>query len=83
MWYADVSLHFSRDRFGRVNTGINFDNYDNIPVEVFGDDCPPHLNTFDECDFADILKGNVEVRYIHKIYAITSSLLYLSAIIII
>ena len=48
--------------FGRVNTGINFDNYDNIPVEASGENCPQPITKFDECNFADIVQENVKVH---------------------
>jgi ATP-dependent RNA helicase DDX3X len=44
-----------------VNTGINFDNYDRIPVEISGDNCPRPIAAFDECNFASMLQENVKV----------------------
>nr|AFD29608.1 VASA-1 [Schmidtea mediterranea]ANE21813.1 VASA 1 protein [Schmidtea mediterranea] len=43
-----------------VNSGINFDNYDKIPVEVTGDDVPPALNTFSSLHLPEFLTSNVE-----------------------
>jgi len=34
-----------RELFGVANTGINFDKYDEIPVEATGRDVPPHIET--------------------------------------
>ena len=34
--------------FQADNSGINFDAYDDIPVEATGRDCPKEINTFDE-----------------------------------
>ena len=49
--------------FGSVNTGINFDNYDSIPVETSGENCPQPMTNFDECNFAGILQENIKVLY--------------------
>ena len=52
---------FPSELFGRVNTGINFDNYDSIPVEMSGENCPPPIAGFHECNFAPMLQENVKV----------------------
>lgn len=31
--------------FGVNNTGINFDKYEDIPVEVSGENCPGHIDS--------------------------------------
>lgn len=31
--------------FGSSNTGINFNKYEDIPVEATGDNCPNHINS--------------------------------------
>lgn len=31
--------------FGNRSTGINFNKYEDIPVEATGEDVPPHINT--------------------------------------
>ncbi|KAK7345182.1 hypothetical protein VNO77_15736 [Canavalia gladiata] len=41
------------------NTGINFDAYDDIPVETSGDNVPPPVNTFAEIDLGDALNQNI------------------------
>ncbi|KAF6260245.1 DEAD-domain-containing protein [Scenedesmus sp. NREL 46B-D3] len=45
--------------FGQENTGINFDAYEDIPVEASGRDCPPHADSFEELDLGDIIANNV------------------------
>ena len=45
--------------------GINFDKYDEIPVEVTGRDPPRNIQTFDECNFYGEVRNNVErCRYV-------------------
>ncbi|KAJ6346603.1 hypothetical protein OIU76_003307, partial [Salix suchowensis] len=41
------------------NTGINFDAYEDIPVETSGDNVPPPVNTFAEIDLGDALNQNI------------------------
>lgn len=52
---------FYRELFGGTNTGINFGKYEDIPVEATGQDCPPHVDTFPECDFGEIILSNIKV----------------------
>lgn len=35
----------SRELFSGGNTGINFEKYDDIPVEATGNNCPPHIES--------------------------------------
>jgi len=41
------------------NMGINFDAYEDIPVETSGHDVPPPVNTFAEIDLGDALNENI------------------------
>ncbi|KAL3615903.1 DEAD-box ATP-dependent RNA helicase 37 [Castilleja foliolosa] len=46
--------------FGALeNTGINFDAYDDIPVETSGINVPPPVNTFAEIDLGEALNLNI------------------------
>lgn len=45
--------------FEEENTGINFDAYEDIPVETSGGDVPPPVNTFAEIDLGDSLNENI------------------------
>ncbi|KAM7263763.1 hypothetical protein ACFE04_001446 [Oxalis oulophora] len=38
---------------------INFEAYDDIPVDSTGEDIPPPVNSFDSVDLADIIKRNI------------------------
>lgn len=41
------------------NTGINFDAYEDIPVETSGGNVPPPVNTFAEIDLGEALNQNI------------------------
>lgn len=41
------------------NTGINFDAYEDIPVETSGKNVPPPVNTFAEIDLGNALNENI------------------------
>ena len=45
--------------FGKENTGINFDAYEDIPVETSGHDVPAHVETFEELDLGETLLSNI------------------------
>lgn len=50
-----IYFFFSSELFSGSNTGINFEKYDDIPVEATGSNCPPHIesvsaaNSLNEC----------------------------------
>ncbi|XP_074576968.1 DEAD-box ATP-dependent RNA helicase 37-like [Curcuma longa] len=41
------------------NSGINFDAYEDIPVDTNGENVPPPVNTFAEIDLGDALNENI------------------------
>ncbi|XP_073708178.1 DEAD-box helicase 3 X-linked b isoform X2 [Garra rufa] len=50
--------------FSGSNTGINFEKYDDIPVEATGHDCPQHIEIFHDLDMGEIIMGNINLsRY--------------------
>ncbi|KAL4380316.1 hypothetical protein AHAS_Ahas04G0021300 [Arachis hypogaea] len=50
----------TEQEFGeQENTGINFDAYEDIPVETSGDNVPPPVNTFAEIDLGEALNRNI------------------------
>ncbi|XP_010250056.1 PREDICTED: DEAD-box ATP-dependent RNA helicase 52C-like isoform X2 [Nelumbo nucifera] len=53
--FADLEV--SQDETG--GGGINFDAYEDIPVETSGSDVPPPVNTFAEIDLGDALSENI------------------------
>lgn len=46
--------------FQGENTGINFEAYDDIPVDATGQDVPAAINNFDEVDLGAALAANVK-----------------------
>ncbi|XVF47484.1 hypothetical protein PTKIN_Ptkin03bG0112600 [Pterospermum kingtungense] len=52
---GDAELAFSEQE----STGINFDAYEDIPVETSGDNVPPPVNTFAEIDLGEALNLNI------------------------
>lgn len=52
------TLLFFSELFSGSNTGINFEKYDDIPVEATGTNCPPHIESVSLyfCNFLLLLK---------------------------
>jgi len=50
-----------RELYGEGGTGINFDKYEDIPVEATGEDCPPHINEFTDIDLGEIITANIKL----------------------
>lgn len=48
-----------RELFGTGHTGINFEKYEDIPVDATGDNVPTHIENFDEVPFTEIIKNNI------------------------
>lgn len=55
-----------RELFGKHNTGINFDKYEDIPVEATGQDVPKNIELFSDCNLGEILHHNVEMANYSK-----------------
>lgn len=45
--------------FQSGNSGINFDKYDDIPVEATGNDVPEPITTFADVKLTEIIKNNI------------------------
>ncbi|XP_067108095.1 ATP-dependent RNA helicase DDX3X-like isoform X10 [Osmerus mordax] len=53
-----------QELFSSSNTGINFEKYDDIPVEATGANCPPHIDSFHDVEMGEIIMGNIALtRY--------------------
>ncbi|BFZ00675.1 hypothetical protein BsWGS_03713 [Bradybaena similaris] len=52
--------------FGGGNTGINFDKYEDIPVEASGDNCPKHIENFEDCKLGEIIRNNIALSKYSK-----------------
>ncbi|XP_059415539.1 putative ATP-dependent RNA helicase an3 isoform X1 [Carassius carassius] len=58
------SERVEHELFSGGNTGINFEKYDDIPVEATGQNCPPHIESFHDVDMGEIIMGNITLsRY--------------------
>ncbi|XP_014279436.1 ATP-dependent RNA helicase bel isoform X2 [Halyomorpha halys] len=58
----DERLEF--ELFGNANTGINFNKYEDIPVEATGVQVPPQIQTFDDLQMNEIISNNIRLaRY--------------------
>ncbi|XP_026121641.1 putative ATP-dependent RNA helicase an3 isoform X1 [Carassius auratus] len=58
------SERVEHELFSGGNTGINFEKYDDIPVEATGQNCPPHIESFHDVDMGEIIMGNISLsRY--------------------
>ncbi|KAI9558726.1 hypothetical protein GHT06_015515 [Daphnia sinensis] len=52
------------EMFGTGNSGINFDKYEDIPVEATGNDVPSHINSFEDVKLTEIIRSNIALtRY--------------------
>lgn len=67
---VDYTVPLPRDErvelelFGTANTGINFNKYEDIPVEATGQQVPEHITSFDDIKLTDIIRENVKMaRY--------------------
>uniref|UniRef100_A0A8C7CFQ7 RNA helicase n=1 Tax=Oncorhynchus kisutch TaxID=8019 RepID=A0A8C7CFQ7_ONCKI len=49
--------------FSSGNTGINFEKYDDIPVEATGSNCPPHIDSFHDVDMGEIIMSNIALTH--------------------
>ncbi|XP_052173009.1 DEAD-box ATP-dependent RNA helicase 37-like isoform X2 [Diospyros lotus] len=56
----DVSDIADRTSGEQENSGINFDAYEDIPVDTSGENVPPPVNTFAEIDLGDALNLNIQ-----------------------
>jgi ATP-dependent RNA helicase DDX3X len=50
--------------FTQAQSGINFDRYEDIPVEATGDGAPAGIESFDEASLGEIISSNIQLaRY--------------------
>ncbi|XP_070173554.1 ATP-dependent RNA helicase DDX3X-like isoform X2 [Littorina saxatilis] len=48
------------------NTGINFDKYEDIPVEATGENPPPNIESFEDCKLGQIIRNNIALSKYNK-----------------
>lgn len=46
-----------------MSTGINFEKYDDIPVEATGESPPKPIKEFLDCKLSEIICENIKVCY--------------------
>ncbi|KAJ1749918.1 ATP-dependent RNA helicase ded1 [Coemansia sp. RSA 1821] len=56
----ETELFGAPDDPERMHTGINFENYENIPVEATGNNVPEPITNFDEADLEPLLLENIK-----------------------
>ena len=56
-----ANKRLENELFSGSNTGINFEKYDDIPVEATGNNRPPHIDTFHDLDMGEIIMGNINL----------------------
>jgi ATP-dependent RNA helicase DDX3X len=54
-------LRLERELFEKPNTGINFDKYEEIPVEATGEKTPPHIEKFSDIDLGPVVANNIQL----------------------
>jgi ATP-dependent RNA helicase DDX3X len=55
-----------RELFEAEHTGINFDRYDDIPVEASGRECPAPIGKFSDLEFGEIMSNNLTLCHYEK-----------------
>uniref|UniRef100_A0A4W5PFR0 RNA helicase n=1 Tax=Hucho hucho TaxID=62062 RepID=A0A4W5PFR0_9TELE len=61
---TQANERLEQELFAGGNTGINFDNYDDIPVEATGQNCPHHIDSFQDVEMGEIIMSNIALtRY--------------------
>ncbi|XP_076454089.1 ATP-dependent RNA helicase DDX3Y-like isoform X2 [Babylonia areolata] len=55
-----------QELFGGNNTGINFDKYEDIPVEATGENPPAHVESFEDCQLGEIIRNNIVLSKYNK-----------------
>ena len=56
---TDNSIFQLRDLFGTGNTGINFDKYEDIPVDATGNDVPEPIKEFCDINLGEIIQVRI------------------------
>jgi ATP-dependent RNA helicase DDX3X len=46
---------------GVVNSGLNFEKYDNIQIQTLGEGVPSAISSFDECNLGPVLINNIRL----------------------
>ena len=57
---SNTDARLEAELFGGIPSGINFDKYDDIPVEATGEDVPPHISDFLDANLGEIINQNIK-----------------------
>ncbi|KHJ42151.1 DEAD/DEAH box helicase [Trichuris suis] len=60
------NMRIEEELFGTGSTGINFDKYEEIPVEATGQDVPPCIQKFDELELHPWIMDNIKLCHYDK-----------------
>lgn len=62
--YGQRNERLEQELFGTGNTGINFNKYEDIPVEATGNQVPTHISSFEDIQLTPIIQTNIQnARY--------------------
>ncbi len=56
-----VKIVHARELFGGMSSGINFEKYDDIPVEATGESPPKPIYEFSDCKLSEVITENIKV----------------------
>jgi len=57
--YKEKEVEIFGEKGDEINIGINFDKYDDIPVETSGKDCPEPIENFQDKSIPEALLKNI------------------------
>lgn len=53
--------YLEKELFSERSSGINFDKYDDIPVDASGDDVPDHIDEFASGELCELMASNLDL----------------------
>lgn len=66
-----------RELFGGMSSGINFEKYDDIPVEATGESPPKPIYEFSDCKLSEVITENIKVFQLAHFYLSIQFLVYM------
>jgi ATP-dependent RNA helicase DDX3X len=67
-WNAPLACDEATEKelFHSQPTGINFDTYDDIPIETNGENTPAAIQSFSDCNFHPVIMSNIQLSKYEK-----------------